>query len=389
VTTTDQTAPPAASATGGATTTTDWVARAEALAPELDRRAAEHDRTGELVTPSLALLRAEGFLGAPVPADLGGGGATHAEACAVLRTLGRACGSTAVTQSMHYHLTGTQVWRHRHGQPAEAILRRVAAEDLFLVSAGASDWVGSNGTARAVDGGFRVSARKAPASGAAFGDILVTSIRWDDAPDGPTVLHCSVPFAAEGVSVERTWDTVGLRGTGSDTVVLDDVFVPEAAVSLQRPADRWHPVWNTVLGTALPLILSAYVGIADRAVEEALAVARQRLDRPGIESAVGVMLDHRAAAEDAVAAMIARADDLWFPNTDDVGAFALTRKAAAARAVEATTRAALDVAGGLGYSRGVIERCHRDALGARYHPLPETAQVAFTGRVALGLDPVG
>lgn len=370
------------------TGTGQWVDRAARLAEELDRHADHHDRTGEFVQDGVDRLRAEGFLGAPVPADLGGGGASHAEACAVLRTLGRGCGSTAVTLSMHYHLTCTQVWRHRHGQPAETILRRVAAEDLFLVSTGASDWIASNGTATPVDGGFRVSGRKAPASGAVAGDVLVTSIRWDDAPDGPQVIHCSVPFTADGVSVERTWDTLGLRGTGSDTVVLDDVLVPDAAVSLVRPADRWHPVWSTVLATAMPLILSAYLGIADRAVEEALALARGRVERPGTADVVGAMLDHHAAAEDAVAAMVAHADDLWFANTDDAAAFALTRKTAAATAVEATTRAALDVAGGAGYRRGVLERCHRDALGARYHPLPAAAQRTFTGRVALGLDPV-
>ena len=55
----------------------------------------------------------------------------------------------------------------------------------MLVSTGASDWVGSNGTALKVDGGYRVSGRKANASGCEVGNVLVTSIRWDDAPDGP------------------------------------------------------------------------------------------------------------------------------------------------------------------------------------------------------------
>ena len=374
------------------TTTTaavDWTNRAEEVAARIEPWADRHDRSGEFVAESIELLRTNGFLAAPVPRELGGGGASHAEACAVLRRLGRACGATAVTLSMHYHLTCTQVWRHRHGQPAEAILRRIAAEDLLLVSTGAADWLGSTGSAQAVDGGFRVSARKAPSSGAPSGDLLVTSIRWDDAPDGPQVIHCAVPFTADGVSVERTWDTMGLRGTGSDTVVLDDVFVPDAAVSLVRPADVWHPVWSTVLGTALPLIMSAYLGIADRAVDEAVRLASARADRPLTIGGVGTMLRHRAAAEDAVESMVLRADDLHFANTDETAAHAVTRKALAADAVEATTRAALDVAGGTGFSRGnVIERCHRDALGARYHPLPAAAQAVFAGRVALGLAPV-
>ena len=110
--------------------------------------------------------------------------------------------------------------------------------------------------------------------------MLVTSFRWDDSPDGPQVLHGSVPFAADGVSIEPTWDTLGLRATGSHTVVLDGVFVPDEAVSLTRPADVWHPVWNIVLGAALPLIMAAYLGVADAAVDLALDGAAGRADAP-------------------------------------------------------------------------------------------------------------
>ena len=156
------------------------------------------------------------------------------------------------------------------------MLPRVAQEQLILVSTGASDWVESHGSASPVEGGFRVSARKSPASGAPAGAILVSSARWETAPDGPQVIHFSVPFAADGVSIEETWDTMGMRATGSHTVVLDDVFVPEAAVALVRPAGVWHPVWNTVVGAAMPLIMSVYVGVAEAAVERALALAAKR-----------------------------------------------------------------------------------------------------------------
>jgi hypothetical protein len=77
---------------------------------------------------------------------------------------------------MHSHLVAAQVWRHHHGQDASGVFARVV-DGAILVSTGASDWVGSNGTARKVEGGYRVSARKSPASGAEVGDLLVTSIR--------------------------------------------------------------------------------------------------------------------------------------------------------------------------------------------------------------------
>lgn len=367
---------------------TDWLAVADEVAQAIAPFADVHDQQGTFVHEAFDLVRSSGLLTAPVPAELGGGGATHAETCAILRRLGQACGSTAVTLSMHDHLVCTQVWRWRHDLPAEAMLRRIATDRLVLVSTGASDWLGSNGSARRVDDGFVVSARKAPASGAPVGDVLVTSVRWDAAPNGPQVLHCSVPFDADGLHVEETWDATGLRGTGSHTVVLDDVHIPDTAVSLTRPADRWHPVWNAVAGTALPLIMSAYLGIADRAVTLAVDAARNAgaSQRAAI---VGTMRNHHAVAEDAVDAMVRAADDLRFSSEDRAADLALTRKTIAAEAVIATVRAALEVVGGRGFAREhELSRILRDVHGVGFHPLPASRQVELTGRIALGLDPV-
>ena len=75
-----------------------------------------------------------------------------------------------------------------------------------------------------------------PVSGCEVGDVLVTSIRWDDAPEGAKVLHCAIPFSAEGVSIEPTWDTMGMRATRSDDTVLDGVFVPDSHIATVVPA---------------------------------------------------------------------------------------------------------------------------------------------------------
>ena len=197
---------------------------------------------------------------------------------------------------MHTHLIAAQVWRHHRGMPAP-VLAKVADKQLVLVSTGASDWIESNGTATKTDTGFRVSGRKAPASGAPAGDILVTSIRWEDAPDGPQVIHAAVPFATEGVSIEETWDTLGMRATGSHTVVLDDVVIPDEAVSLIRPGNEWHPVWSTVMGAAMPLIMSSYVGVAEAAAERAVALATRRATRPDVAPVVGRMLGRLTSRE--------------------------------------------------------------------------------------------
>ncbi len=323
-----------------------------------------------------------------MPVEFGGGGASHREMGDFLRELARHDPATAVALSMHAHLLATQVWRHHHGMDAQAVFRKVVDDRAVLVSTGASDWVGSNGSARRVDGGYRVSARKGPASGCEAGHVLVTSIRWDDAPDGPHVLHCSVPFSADGVSIDRTWDTLGLRATGSHTVVLDDVFVPDAAVSLVRSAEQWHPIWNTVLGAALPLIMSAYLGIADAAVALACAAASGRAESPTLQL-LGEMTNAHVAATDVVAAMFGDSDNLHFANTNEHASRTLARKTVATEALIDTVRLAIEVTGGQGYTRrSDLERLYRDIHGSLFHPLPRAKQTQFTGRVVLGLSPI-
>lgn len=362
-------------------------ARTEALADRLAAGAATRDRDGVLPPDLFAELRATGLTAALVPAELGGVGCSFVETAALLRRLGRSDGAAAVTLAMHTHLVAAQRWRHRRGLPgAEATLAKVA-NGAVLISTGASDWLGSNGTATRVEGGYRVSARKSPASGCEAGQVLVTSIRWDDAPDGPQVLHGAIALNSPGVRIEPTWDTLGLRASGSHTVVLDDVFVADEAVSLLRPADVWHPVWNTVLGVALPLIMAAYLGIADAALELAIAACATR---PGATAPLGEVINAHTTAADAMAAMVASAADLTFDATDAHAALTLSRKTIATEAAIATVRAALEVVGGQGYQRShTLERLWRDVHGCLFHPLPRARQCELSANVALGRSPVG
>ncbi len=382
---------PAASATpahwSGVDADSPWLARAVALVPELRSTAEAVDRSGSFVVGGIARLREQQLLSMLVPTELGGGGASFAETGAVLATLAHGCPATSLTFSMHLHLVAAQVWRWHRGLPAP-VLTRVAQEHLLLVSTGASDWLSSSGTARRVEDGYRVSARKGPASGAPAGNVLVTSIRCDDGADGPQVLHCSVPFTAAGVRIEETWDTMGMRGTGSHTVVLDDVFVPDVAVMLARPADVWHPIWATVLGVALPLIMASYVGVAEAAASAALELAARRADRPDCITVAGRMATRLGAARDTVATMLASSADLRFDNTLPHAITTLARKATATDAVLDTVRAALELGRGAAYGRSSeVERLFRDAHGALYHPLPAAQQEVASGRMALGLDP--
>ena len=371
------------------TTTSDqWVATAHEIGIALRPTVEDRDSSGQIAVEAFQRLRRDGITAALVPEEFGGGGATHADIAGVIRELGRHDPATALTLSMHSHVVATQVWRHRHGLDATGAFHKVVDDAAMIVTTGASDWVESNGTATKVAGGFRVSARKAPISGCEVADVFFTSFRWET-DEGTKVVHCTIPSGTDGLSIDQTWDTLGLRATGSHTVVFDDVFVPDAAVGVVRPADEWHPFLNAVLGCALPLIMSAYVGIADAAVDEVRVMVAGRTD-PHVIQLVGEMINAHTTAVDAVAAMIADSDDLHFDNSDEYGSRTLSRKTIASEAVIDCVRLAIEATGGFGYTRrSPLERLFRDVHGCLFHPLPRAKQVRFTGRVGVGATPFG
>src|SRR5205085_10154916 len=121
--------------------------------------------------------------------------------------------------------------------PVDGLLKRVAAEGLQLLSSGGSDWLAGSGKAEKVEGGYKIHARKVFASGAPSANLFMTGAIEDDPDEGPTVLQFGVPMNAEGVSIVETWDTLGMRGSGSHDVVFDGVFVPDAAIAARRKPD--------------------------------------------------------------------------------------------------------------------------------------------------------
>ena len=139
----------------------------------------------------------------------------------------------------------------------------------------------------------------------------------------------------------------------------------------------------------MPLVVAAYLGIADAAAGEAqLAVAGRR--EPHVIQTMGELLRAHRVATDLVAAMFADADDLRFDGSDDLSSRILARKAVASDALLDTVRLAIEATGGRGFSRtSPLERLYRDVHGVLFHPLPRAKQTIFSGRIGLGLDPIG
>jgi alkylation response protein AidB-like acyl-CoA dehydrogenase len=359
------------------------------IGPQIADGAAERDATGTFPSDNYELLKEHKVFSALVPLELGGGGATHSEMCAFVRKLAHHCSSTALSLSMHQHLVAAAVVNYQNGRPGQKLLERVVNGETVLVSTGANDWLESGGTVEKTDGGYLVTTKKPFGSGSPAGEILVTSAAYNDPVEGWQVLHFPVPFTSPGVSLANDWDTMGMRATGSNTVVLEKVFVPEEAVVLRRPRGEYHMAWNTILAVAMPLIMSAYAGVAEAAAEIAITQAAKRKDDPAAPYLLGELTNLLTTAQVVVDDMVRTTNDYDFAPTLETANAILVRKTIAANAVLATAEKALEVSGGAGFFRKFkLERLLRDAHAAQFHPLQQKRQHHFTGRMALGLDPI-
>lgn len=359
--------------------------KARRLAPILAERAAECDETDSFVADNYALLKQEGLIEAGVPQELDGMGAGVRELAEMLRLLAHGCSSTALAFSMHTHQVAIPAWRWHHQKVAavEPLLRRVAKDRVILLSSGGSDWIGGSGEAQKVEGGYRISGRKVFSSGSPAGDLLVTGAILRDGDD-QKVIHFAVPMKAPEVTVLDNWRALGMRGTGSNDVVIDGLFVPDAQIAFQRKAGEWHPVFQIIATIAFTLVYGVYLGVAERARDIAIGIATRK---PASEDQVlcaGRMETALRAARLAHGWMIDTVERNA-PSAESVNDVMIGRALVAEHAIR-TVELAMELAGGAGfYRKNGLERLFRDIQGARFHPLQPGPQARYAGAMALGL----
>ncbi|MFJ5984721.1 acyl-CoA dehydrogenase family protein [Lentzea sp. NPDC092896] len=351
---------------------TDMAARIGAIAAA---HASDHDRDATFVSEAYEAMREEGYLALAVPEELGGLGATMRQVCYAQAELARHDGATALAVTMHLYLTLMQGYRRRKGAPdAEGVLRRVAAEGLVIATSGGSDWLWPTTTATPVDGGFLVNGRKAFCSQSPRANVVATS-----AVLGDEVLHFSAPLNADGVRVEETWDTLGMRGTASHDVVLEDVFVPAEKIAARRPYGEFGaPLFAAVVHFA-PVCGATYFGIASGARDVAVRTTSKNATRQ-----IGLMDYKLRTAWWSLMGSIEELGDDYTANAESTITVMLAKRQAVVEAIEVVDLA-MEVLGGRSFfKRSPLERAYRDVRAGTFHPLTPEATLMYAGKVAQG-----
>ncbi len=266
-------------------------------------------------------------------------------------------------------------------------MRRIVDDRIVIVSTGGGDFVRPRGEAVRVDGGYKVSGRKIFGSQSPVGAVMSTMFPFEDPERGLRVLNMSVPFSDPGVTVHDNWNTLGMRGTASNDITIDDVFVPDERVLADRPYGVVDPPLQVIASIAFPIIGAVYLGVAESAAAAAIAgvTGQPRASDPSVQRQVGLMRNRLQVADWALEGAFNAVGDDPGPSMDTVAAVMAAKREIANAGIEVCDLA-MEIAGGAAFFKGSpIERAYRDVRGLKFHPFTNELTLLHAGRLALGL----
>ena len=276
----------------------DPIARARQLRPAIEAHADELERTKRIPTPLLDELHRARVFRMLMPRSVGGDEIEPWTYLSAVEEVGRA--DASVAWNMFVANSSALIAPFLDLEPAKAIF----GDPRTVVA-----WGPPNAhRAKAVPGGYRVTGRWSFASGCRAANWMGAHCQVEE-PDGSLRLnHLGRPairtllFPVEQARLEDTWDTIGLRGTASDSYSLSDLFVPEAFSStredptLRRDPGRLY---------AFPMQGIYAVGVSGVAIGVARAMLEAFKDLAGSKVPRGLK---RLADSPVVHADVARAE---------------------------------------------------------------------------------
>lgn len=359
---------------------TELVAYAQDIANEIRPTAARYDRTGEFPFEHFDILRSKGALGLTVPRTYGGRELSLYETLLIQERLAGASGATALALGWHlmtlFGLRTTRAWD-------ESIFERICRDavergeliNVFATERDAGNVIrGFNPTTRARrrGDGWVITGRKAFSTLApAVNQFTVLAYIEEEDQTAEFLVR-----KTDRVRVIETWDSLGMRSTGSHDVELDGVEVPAEAllVRLEKGKPSRFMACSSAYSLQLPAI---YLGIAVAARDFILDFADSRfapalggvvLDAPQVQQKIGE-IEILVGASKALLYGLAERWDHHDELKDRLGSeVAITKYVVTNNAIR-IVELAMQIAGGHGLSRDLpLERYFRDVQCGLYNP---------------------
>ena len=273
----------------------ELVTRAAALVPLLARNATQTENDRRVVEENITAIRDAGLFRIMVPRRFGGLETDIRTKLEVSRELAKGCGSTAWVTALQ------NVCAWFGGLASDECQNDIWGNDPDARVAGVFDPAART---RWVDGGWITTGRWAWASGILHADWCLVGVPMTD--EHGDVVDQGLAFVPKtDVSVEDTWFVAGMKGTGSNTIVAEEIFIPEYRVmsvpgliagnpptphtdeALYRSA--FIPVAALILvGAQLGLCQAALDFVIDKAPKRGITytVYEQQVDAPTVQLAV-------------------------------------------------------------------------------------------------------
>lgn len=383
--------------------TDDFWGETEHLIPQATvdrvRDCAPHgDRDATLQQDALDALKASGYLKLAVPAQLEGLGANMLECCAVQQRLGAADPAVAIGLNMHLFSVGVlhEHWKI-HQDRSWVLLEAIATQDRIVASAFAEPGLNgsllrSNCRGTKVPGGFLVSGTKTPCSLLRRADLVCLQFQGGDA--GREQVHVGLVHAtAAGLTIDKTWDAMGMRCSESDTLVLQECFIPDDLIfHTSAPGYDDDPVFVAGLNWFALTASAVYVGLMKRVLRETAAILKQsrisyldetRSSVPAYQSAFGKLVISALNFESACIHAARCADGRRLAQAA-LFPIALSIKDSAVDVCTRVVSEALELCGGRTYgAKDNLSRLWRDVQAIRFHPPTRITTENLIGRWAL------
>jgi alkylation response protein AidB-like acyl-CoA dehydrogenase len=353
------------------------------LQPEIRERSAEIETEHRVPKDLIEKLRTAGVFRRYVPRSHGGDQAWPDQALTVIEEISRADASVG--------------WVSAVGSEGASFYAYLPAETYDKIYAGGPDVVHSgviNATGRAVrDGdGYRFSGRWSFASGCTSADYICLNAVVDSNPDGsgPPVTRFAVA-SLDAVEIVNTWHVSGLKGTGSQDIVVQDLYVPAEWTGSfgELPRIPRHPLDQRPLLARFGLEFAAVaVGTAQGALDDIVAIANNKIPAtsrsklasdPIAQYQVGELATNLDMAR-ALLHSVAQEDEASVPFGPPSDAWTARRKARLSK-VASVSASVVEAAYGVSGSTGIFESCPlqrrmRDIRGVTQHFLM-SARTAF------------
>jgi butyryl-CoA dehydrogenase len=365
-------------------TTAREFAQAEVLpkAAAIDR---EHRHPAELVARMAEL----GFLGMAVPDQYGGAGLDHVSYVLAMEEISRACASTGVIMSVNNSLVCDPINRFGTDAQKKEWLTPLAAGKLLGCFALSEPEAGSDAAAQKTtavrDGdGWVINGTKNWITNGPVADACVLFAMNDRDAGHKGITGFILPMKHKGVRVGQADDKLGIRGSKSSQIFLDDVRLGNEHV-LGEPGGGFRVAMSTLDGGRIGIAAQA-IGIARAALEDSLAYAQQRrtFGKPIVQhQAIAFKLADMATEIDAARLLALRA--AWLKDEKQpYGKEAAMAKLYASDVANRAAREAIQIFGGNGYvTEYPVERHFRDAkITEIYEGTSEIQRLVIAGYLA-------